>query len=109
MPGLKRPWSIDPDEVSQPLCDVGAEDGVGVAECARGVPSDRGDCRTPAARVASFVNRTVTSDISTARPQLEQNRLPAVSGAWQCGQITAKEYVTFPRAQLRGASVVAWT
>src|SRR5688500_7320487 len=91
IPGLKRPWSIDPDEVSQPLCDVGVADGVGVAACASGAPPDRGE-RTSDGRVTSLVSSTVASEISTGRPQPEQYRLPGVSGAWQCGQVTWKDY-----------------
>jgi hypothetical protein len=30
-----------------------------------------------------LVSSTVTSETSTGRPQLEQNRLPGVSAAWQ--------------------------
>jgi hypothetical protein len=92
IPGLKRPWSIDPEDVSQPLCGVGLEDGVGVPVCGRAAPPERGEPRTSDGRVTSLVNSTVTSDISTGRPQLEQNRLPGVSGAWQCGQVTWKDY-----------------
>jgi hypothetical protein len=71
IPGLKRPWSIDPDELSQPLCDVGAEDGV------------RGAGGADEGRVTSLVSSTVSSETSEGRPQLEQNRLPGVSWARQ--------------------------
>src|SRR5688572_22145980 len=82
IPGLKRPWSIEPDELGQPLCDVGAEDGV------REAAPEPGSCRgVDAGRVASLVSSTVRSDTATDRPQPGQKRLPAGSGAWQCGQV----------------------
>ena len=92
IPGLKRPWSIDPEDVSQPLCDVGVEDAAGVPVRGGDAPPDRGEPRGSESRVTSLVSSTVTSDVSTGRPQLEQNRLPGVSGAWQWGQVTAKDY-----------------
>ncbi len=59
---------MDPEVVSQPLWDVGAEDGVrGTGE---GV-----------SRVSSSPISAVTSDTATGRPQLEQKRLPRGSGA----------------------------
>ena len=82
MPGLKRPWSIEPDEVSQPLCDVGADEGVGVP-CPRDPLPDPGDRIASAARVASSLSRTVRSETAAGRPQWAQKRLSAVSGAWQ--------------------------
>jgi len=75
MPGPNRPWSTDPDDVSQPLWlpDEGLDD-VGPAVRV-GTEGDN--------RVTSCSRSTVASSVAAGRPQPEQNRLPVVSGVWQ--------------------------
>jgi hypothetical protein len=74
-PGVKRPWSIDPDEVSQPLVVIlGWLEGVG-----------------PDASFVWSLPRTVSaSDGWICAPQEAQNLAPAGTEALHEGQVTAR-------------------
>ena len=73
-PGVNRPWSMEPDDVSQPLVVV------------LGRPGEE------ASRVAPLLlPRTVSaSDVWIWAPQEAQNLAPDGTGAWHEGQVTAR-------------------
>jgi hypothetical protein len=75
-PGVKRPWSIDPDEVSQPLVVVFGP---------LGPPGEDASLVAP----LPLLPRTVSaSDGWSLAPQEAQNLAPAVTVALQLGHCT---------------------